>query len=64
MNTSRITVTLEREERSALMRLAEAELRDPRDQARLILRHELQQRGLLSVTDDRQDCAQTEEVDE
>ena len=47
MNDARITITFTRSERSALMKLAEQELRDPRDQARLILREELERRGLL-----------------
>jgi hypothetical protein len=47
MSKPRITITLEREERSALMQLAGRELREPRDQARYILRNELQRLGLI-----------------
>lgn len=45
--TTRMVVTLEPKERSALIRLAEMELRPPRDQLRVILREELYRRGLL-----------------
>ena len=44
---SRVVVTLRKDEREALVKLALAELRNPRDQARHILRQELQRRGLL-----------------
>ena len=45
---TRMVVTLEPKERSALIKLAEMELRPPRDQLRVILREELYRRGLLS----------------
>ena len=45
--TIRMVVTLEPKERSALIKLAEMELRPPRDQIRVILRAELYRRGLL-----------------
>ncbi len=45
--TTRLTVTLSDDEADALVRISTAELRDPRDQLRLILRAELVQRGLL-----------------
>lgn len=44
---ARITVTLREDERQALVAMAASELRDPRDQARAILREEMQRRGLL-----------------
>jgi hypothetical protein len=47
MDSTRITVSLERTEKSALMKLAMAELRDPRDQLRYVLRRELERLGLL-----------------
>ena len=43
-----IAVTLREDEREALGRLADAERRDPRDQAALIIRQELERRGLLA----------------
>jgi len=51
MRSSRITISLERRERAALMKLAKTELRSPRDQARHILRRELERRGLLPPAD-------------
>ena len=45
--TTRMVVTLELKERSALIKLAEMELRSPRDQIRVILRAALYRRGLL-----------------
>ena len=47
----RIVIPLSGAERSALAELAKRELREPRAQARLILRRELEQRGLLPSTD-------------
>lgn len=47
----KIVLLLNGPERSALTRLAEQELRDPRDQARLILRRELEYQGLLPAAD-------------
>ena len=44
----RITISLNKDEREALRILAELELRDPRAQAALIIRLELERRGLLS----------------
>ncbi len=44
---SRITVNLLRDEREALSTLAQHERRDMRDQAALIIRKELIERGLL-----------------
>lgn len=45
--TNRVTVTLNQPEYSGLLDIAIAELRDPRDQIRFILRQELQRRGVL-----------------
>ncbi len=44
---ARITITVEEAERQALIELAQKERRDPRDQAALIIRGELERRGLL-----------------
>jgi len=43
----RLQVTLDENEARLLVRWAALELRDPRDQIRLIVRQALQQRGLL-----------------
>lgn len=47
MIQTRITVTLQREERSALARLAEQERRDPRAQAAMLVREALERLGFL-----------------
>ena len=44
---TRLQVTLSMPEADALARLAAMELRDPRDQIRLVVRQELARRGLL-----------------
>ena len=44
---SRLTLTLEQHEYSALLKMAIEELRDPSDQVRYILLQELERRGLL-----------------
>ena len=44
---ARIFITLKPQERDALRMLAEREFRDPRAQAALIVRHELEKSGLL-----------------
>ncbi len=49
---ARITVTLSDSERHALQVLSERELRNPRDQAALIIRAELERRGLLNIVTD------------
>lgn len=49
VSKSRLTITLEFEERSALTELAEREVRSVRDQAHYMLRAELERRGLLST---------------
>lgn len=45
---ARIIVTLKQHERDALFAVAERELRDPRAQAALMIRVELERLGLLS----------------
>lgn len=47
----RITITLCPNEREALWRLAESELRHPRDQIHFLLREELKRRGLVKSAD-------------
>ena len=49
----RLQVHLDPSEADALARWAASELRDPRDQIRLLLRRELKQRGLLPSSDDK-----------
>lgn len=51
MATSRIVVSLNKTERFGLTKLAEQELRSPRDQIRHILRQELERHGLLPAAD-------------
>jgi hypothetical protein len=46
---TRMMVTLTDDEADALLRMADAELRDPREQLRLLLRQEARRRGLLAV---------------
>jgi hypothetical protein len=46
---TRIVIELEAEERNALSRWAETDLRNIRDQARIILRNEMVRRGLLEA---------------
>jgi hypothetical protein len=45
---ARITLSLEVPEKDALIKLAIRELRDPRAQAALIIRQDLERRGLLT----------------
>lgn len=45
----RIMITLLDDERKALRILARRERREPREQAALIIRHELEQLGLLAI---------------
>ena len=44
---TRITISLRDQEKTALRALAEKEFRDPRAQAALIIRQELERRGFL-----------------
>ena len=58
---SRMTIVLSDEERAALRRASQQELRTMRDQARHLLRLELERRGLLSrVTDAHEDASSQE----
>ena len=47
MAYGRITVPVTTAEREALVKIAEAECRDPREQLRFFLREEAQRRGLI-----------------
>ncbi|KPL80850.1 hypothetical protein ADN00_01285 [Ornatilinea apprima] len=58
---NRLKILLEQPEYSALIHLAEQELRTPADQARLIIRLDLIQRGILSAADCP--CTQPQEND-
>jgi hypothetical protein len=49
MTLTRITISLNNLENAALRRLAQYEFRDPRAQAVLIIRQELERRGLLET---------------
>jgi hypothetical protein len=51
VNMTRITISLKDPEKTALRALAEKEFRDPRAQAALIIRQELERRGLLTATE-------------
>lgn len=52
---TRITITLSDEEKAALRSLSEKEFRDPRMQAALIIRKELEKQGLVeSVSSDNE----------
>ena len=56
---SRIVIILAEQERKALVELARHEMRYPRDQVRLILRQELERRGLIEPEEKfeaSQDC--------
>jgi len=46
---ARIMISLHGDERDALLILAQRERRDPREQAALCIRHELERRGLLKA---------------
>ncbi len=48
MSTARVSVLLEQPEAAALIQMAEAECRHPREQMRYLLREEACRRGLLS----------------
>lgn len=45
---ARLTITLKTNEKKALFRLADREYRDPRHQAALIIRTELEKKGILN----------------
>ncbi len=47
---NRLKILLDQPEYSALLKLAEQELRNPADQARLLVRQELIRQGLIPTT--------------
>jgi len=55
----RLQVMLDPAEADALATWAESELRDPRDQIRLVVRRELERRGLLHVAEDAPDVQES-----
>jgi hypothetical protein len=57
----RITITLTQEEKDALLRLAEREFREPREQAALILRQSLILEGLIHPEEVNKDSAPSPE---
>lgn len=59
MAMGRISVPLSTDEREALIRIAEVECRDPRDQMRYMLREEGQRRGLISGDEQKEKAAHT-----
>ncbi len=60
LRSTRILISLDGTERSALNQLAERERRDPRDQAAVLVRRELEREGLIRsvpvVVESRADC--------
>ena len=48
---TRLMIVMTSEEADALIKIATRELRDPREQMRVILRRELKRHGLLESTD-------------
>ena len=52
MIVNRLKLSLEQAEYAALLKMAGDELRTPIDQARFILRQELERRGLLVIEND------------
>ena len=59
----RVVLTIREDERRALIQLSIAELRQPRDQVRFILRQELERCGLLKSTNDMAASEKTKEAD-
>lgn len=55
-------INLRASERDALVRLAKEQRRDPRDQAAVIIRTELERRGLLPFNPPPNETAKLEEV--
>ncbi len=57
---TRLKLTLEQHEYSALLKIARAELRNPADQVHHLLRQELFRLGLLKVNEAEKKVVQTE----
>jgi hypothetical protein len=62
MQVQRVIISLRPEEKEALLLLAESEYRDPRDQAALILRRELERLGLVEPMISGMSARKMEEV--
>ena len=58
----RLKLTLEQPEYSALLKVATEELRNPVDQARFIIRMELERRGLIPAKIDSEEESSTSPV--
>jgi hypothetical protein len=58
---TRMVITLEKEEVDAILALARRERRDPRQQAALCVRRDLERRGLLPSTDQQHVQVQTQQ---
>jgi len=58
----RLKLTLEQPEYSALLKVATEELRNPVDQARFIIRMELERRGLIPAKIDNEEESSTSPV--
>lgn len=59
----RMVIILDSDVKETILRIAEHEMRDPRQQAGLLLREALERRGLLPASDDRDaDGRQVEEM--
>ena len=54
MRTTRVNVPLDARELTALVRMAEADCRHPREQMRYLLREEASKRGLLTEEQQRE----------
>ncbi len=59
----RLTISLSEPERVALERVAASDLRSIRDEARIMLRRELQRLGFLKVEDPTDQTSQTSKIE-
>ena len=62
--TRKLVISLDGDERDALVRLAERERRDPRAQAALMIRRELERQGLLPAEAQFQSAEQQRKKDQ
>jgi hypothetical protein len=62
VSMTRITISLRDQEKIALRELAEKEFRDPRAQAALIIRQELERRGYLQADHPSVNALPTEDL--
>ena len=61
---TRLVITLSIEERLALGKLAQQEMRDPREQIRYILIRELRRIGLLPDEQEKQEFPKSDNIDQ